>query len=148
MSYSDTSKSKPQHGLSASDLSALRSLSTRDSVLIIDDDVALCEELSEFIEDLGLACVAVHDGNTGLLAIEEMAPRVVLADIQMPILNGLEVAATTRQKHPDISVVLMSGTKRNETECQDDQGEYHVILPKPLPLDRLEQFLKLTFGMK
>jgi two-component system response regulator CpxR len=117
-----------------------------DCVLIIDDDKELATELGDFVESLGLEAVLVHDGITGLSVVSELLPKVALIDVQMPGMNGIDVVKEVRGKHPEVGLVLMSGADKGELEkmCGDDKDI--MVLAKPLPLNDLGKFLRMTFG--
>ena len=104
-----------------------------DCVLIIDDDKELASELADFVE-------------TGLSVLSELLPKVALIDVQMPGMNGIDVVKEVRAKHPDVGLVLMSGADKAELEkmCGDEKDI--MVLAKPLPLNDLGKFLRMTFG--
>ncbi len=65
-------------------------------ILIIDDDVALCELLGEYLEGFGLQVQACHDGDSGLAAAGDAD--LVLLDVMLPGMNGFDVLKALRQK--------------------------------------------------
>ena len=117
-----------------------------DCVLIIDDDKDLCSELADFVETIGLETVFVHDGITGLSVLGELLPKVALIDVQMPGMNGIDVVKEVRSKHPEVSLVLMSGADKAELETLVGPDKDIIVLSKPLPLNDLGKFLRMTFG--
>jgi DNA-binding response OmpR family regulator len=119
---------------------------TSDCVLIVDDDKDLCTELADFIETIGLETVLAHDGITGLSVLAELRPRVALIDVQMPGMNGIDVVKETRERHPDVSLVLMSGADRSELDDMIGNDKDIIVLAKPIPLNDLGKFLRMTFG--
>ena len=124
----------------------LSEVMTSDCVLIIDDDKDLCTELADFVETIGLETVLAHDGITGLSVLGELRPKVALIDVQMPGMNGIDVVKETRRRHPDVSLVLMSGADRSELdEIVGDEKDI-IVLAKPIPLNDLGRFLRMTFG--
>ncbi len=69
-----------------------------DQILIIDDDVALCELVTEYLQPLGFLITSAHRGDTGAqLAIKDAADLVVL-DVMLPGLNGFEVLRKIREQ--------------------------------------------------
>jgi len=116
-----------------------------DCVLIVEDDRAANDELAEFIEGLGLQAYQEFDGDAGLALIRRLQPKVVLIDVQMPGMNGVEVVRVARANFPDMSLVLMSGAPQAELERLTADGDKVIILEKPLPLEALREFLRLTF---
>lgn len=78
-------------------------------ILIIDDDTAVLESLRMTLayEDYDVVCAPT--GRLGLALVERVAPDLVLLDIDMPDLNGLDVLATLRVRHESLPIVIMSG---------------------------------------
>jgi DNA-binding response OmpR family regulator len=116
-----------------------------DCVLIIEDDRAANDELAEFIESMGFQTYQEFDGDAGLALIRRLQPKVVLIDVQMPKMSGVEVVRVARANFPDMSLVLMSGAPQAELERLTADGDKVIILEKPLPLEALREFLRLTF---
>lgn len=78
--------------------------------LIIDDNHIVLEALSKLLLRFPGVSVAgmASNGKDGLLAAENLVPDLVLVDLKMPDMNGLEVASILRQKHPAMRVVIIS----------------------------------------
>lgn len=83
-------------------------------VLLIDDDVRLHELLSTYLEQNGLHVTKAHDGPRGLLALETGTFDVVLLDLMMPGMDGIEVCRRIRQK--STIPVLMLTARGDETD--------------------------------
>jgi len=117
-----------------------------DCVLIVDDDIALCDALCEFVEGLGVTCIAEHDGSAGLDALTRLEPRVAIIDIQMPAMNGFSLMTLAQERYPDLRLVLMSGAEPAVLKGVPGFNERYLILEKPLPLPSLAAFLKRSLG--
>ncbi|MBA4493345.1 response regulator [Paenactinomyces guangxiensis] len=81
-------------------------------VLIVDDDRIIRKGLSASIpwEDHGYQVVGeAGDGETGLQMIEEIRPHIVISDIKMPFMDGLEMARLIKENYPEIKVILLTG---------------------------------------
>ena len=79
-------------------------------LLIIDDDVDLCNSLKFFFEDLDSVVYACNDGNTGLRLFKEVNPDIILLDLNMPVMGGDKVIAKIRDLSLDVPIVVISGT--------------------------------------
>lgn len=79
-------------------------------VLIVDDDNEAIEKLKEQLDQFQDVCVAgvAHDGQEALAQAQDLQPDVVLMDVHMPELNGIEATREIRHKLPKTHVVLMS----------------------------------------
>ena len=67
-----------------------------EEMLIIDDDVALCELVTEYLEPLGFKVHSVHRGNSGAETALAGNFSIVILDVMLPVLNGFEVLKTIR----------------------------------------------------
>src|SRR6185369_7045427 len=86
-------------------------------VLIVDDDQKLCALLTEIIENEGYEVASAGDGGSGRELVHSFAPDVVISDVVMPILDGIELCRLIKKdpRTSDIPVILISGL-RNAVE--------------------------------
>lgn len=73
------------------------------TILCIEDEADIRQDIVEELRDAGYETLEAADGKEGLQAIREHDPDLVLCDITMPVMNGHEVLATLRQKHPEFA---------------------------------------------
>lgn len=85
------------------------------TILVIDDDAILRENIREYLDDTGFTIVCAENGKLGLELFHTAKPDLVLTDLQMPGLNGLNVLAKIVKESPETPVVVMS----DESEMQD-----------------------------
>jgi CheY-like chemotaxis protein len=109
---------------------------SQPTILLVEDDVAAAEALRYLLEIRGYAVVTARQGREAVACLEEGRPDLVLSDVMMPIMDGLELAAEIRRR-PELSgmpVVLMSAAH----EVLHRAGPLaDVLLPKPLDFPRL-----------
>lgn len=79
-------------------------------VLIIDDDSGIRELLARYLATRGFSTTGARDGVEGLDRCAERLPNLVLCDLRMPGLSGLEVLSALRDGHPDLPIIVVSGT--------------------------------------
>jgi signal transduction histidine kinase len=79
-------------------------------LLIIDDDVDLCNSLKFFFEDLDSVVYACNDGNNGLKLFKEINPDIILLDLNMPVMGGDKVITKIRELSMEVPIVVISGT--------------------------------------
>ncbi|MGH7125565.1 MAG: response regulator [Stellaceae bacterium] len=84
----------------------------RPTVLIVDDDQEFLDSLKLVLEVAGFAVVTAENGVRGLQAFRNRGPSVVLIDIVMPKLDGIEAARQMHRERPDAKIVVMSGGPR------------------------------------
>ncbi len=79
-------------------------------ILIIDDDSAIRDMLALYLLNQGYETVVVADGHTALVRCAQRRPALVLCDLRMPGMDGLEVIAALNRDYPDLPVIVVSGT--------------------------------------
>jgi len=81
------------------------------SVLVVEDQSLVLELTKQILESQGFAVMTASDGSTGLEVFNAHPGRIrlLIADLNLPRLSGVELAASIRQSHPDLPVILISG---------------------------------------
>jgi CheY-like chemotaxis protein len=87
-------------------------------VLLIEDTKEVREVFSDFLDILGCDYSVASDGAQGLAMLERSPYDLVITDLKMPGLGGLEVARAARQRHPGIEVIVLSGSAGPEEREQ------------------------------
>jgi len=80
------------------------------TVLIIDDEPIVRESISVYFSDSGFTALQAEDGRIGLEVFRDQQPDIVLVDLRMPEIDGLEVLAAVKSEAPDTPIVVISGT--------------------------------------
>jgi CheY-like chemotaxis protein len=83
--------------------------------LIVDDEPAIRMSLSEALSEFGYSVRSVGDGNAAVTAIRKKVPDVVLSDLNMPGMSGLELLSVIRDSFPEIYRIAMSGASAAES---------------------------------
>ena len=116
-------------------------------ILIVEDDEAMREFLCQAISRSGYYVEAVHDGTEALRRVEESQFDLLLTDIRMPGLDGLELARLARRRYPDLRVLLVTAYVQDALGATDLGGAGVDVLSKPFNLneliDRVETCLPL-----
>jgi DNA-binding NtrC family response regulator len=107
------------------------------NVLIIDDERAIRKTLSEILSYEGYKIDEAGDGEEGLKKFREKAFDVVLCDIKMPKLDGIEFLEKARESNPDIPVIMISGHGTIETAVEAVKKGAYDYISKPPDLNRL-----------
>jgi sigma-B regulation protein RsbU (phosphoserine phosphatase) len=79
-------------------------------LLIIDDEAMVRESMEAYLEDSGYSVVAVDSGRAGLEILESQSIDLILCDLRMPNLDGLQVLQSVKQRSENIPVIVVSGT--------------------------------------
>jgi len=111
--------------------------SSENTVLVVDDDADIREVLRDRLESLGYRVLTGGSGREGLEALERHNPQLVLLDVEMPGMNGLEVLKRIRRQEHDVTVVMITayGTIERAVQAMKD-GAYDFI-PKPFEPDHI-----------
>jgi two-component system, NtrC family, nitrogen regulation response regulator NtrX len=107
------------------------------NILIIDDEKAIRKTLSEILSYEGYKIEEAGDGEEGLKRFREKNYDVVLCDIKMPKLDGLEFLDKARESNPDIPVIMISGHGTIETAVEAVKKGAYDYISKPPDLNRL-----------
>ena len=116
--------------------------SSKPSVLIVDDETGILDSLNILLRNEGFAPQTAHGGRAGLECMREMSPDIVLTDIRMPNVTGVEILAAARQADPDVPVILMTAQATLQSAMQAvNEGAFYYI-QKPFRNDELIAILK------
>jgi two-component system, NtrC family, nitrogen regulation response regulator NtrX len=107
------------------------------NILIIDDEKAIRKTLSEILSYEGYKIEEAGDGEEGLKRFREKNYDVVLCDIKMPKLDGIEFLDKAREANPDIPVIMISGHGTIETAVEAVKKGAYDYISKPPDLNRL-----------
>jgi DNA-binding NtrC family response regulator len=112
------------------------------TILVVDDDQDIREVLRDRLESLGYEVLTASNGKDALESINKQSPQMVLLDIEMPEMNGLEVLKEVRSGQMDLTVVMITayGTIERAVEAMKE-GAYDFI-PKPFEPDHIELVVK------
>ncbi len=109
----------------------------RGRVLVAEDEQALARSLTRLLAGAGYEVVTACDGHSAVEALKNQEFNVVLSDIQMPGMTGLDLLRTVREHDLDVPVVLMTADPRIETAAQAVELGALQYLVKPIPVDTL-----------
>ncbi|MGE4607622.1 MAG: sigma-54 dependent transcriptional regulator, partial [Myxococcota bacterium] len=107
------------------------------TVCLIDDDPHFCRALAYHLEENEYEVETFHDGESAIAALANWHPNVILLDMELPDLNGLEVLKTLRQRIPQIPVVMITGTDDVPTVVTAMNAGAFDYLVKPVQETRL-----------
>jgi DNA-binding NtrC family response regulator len=109
----------------------------RPAVLVVDDEQGILESLRILLKNQGYDVETVQGGKAGLEALKRGRPDVVLADIRMPQVSGLDILTAAREQDPEMPVILMTAQASLQSAVQAvNQGAFQYI-QKPFPNDYL-----------
>jgi DNA-binding NtrC family response regulator len=111
-------------------------------VLVVDDETGILETLGILLRKEGFNVHAALGGRKGLEEIEHSSPDIVLTDVRMPGVSGLEVLSAAKSRDPDLPVILMTAQADLRSAIQAvNAGAYHYI-QKPFVNDDIVAILR------
>ena len=115
-------------------------------VLVVDDEKGVREALRQLLEYEGIEVRAVASGPEALSTYGEFHPHLVLLDVKMAGMDGLEALSKLRELDPRAQVVMISGHGSIQTAVEATQRGAYDFLEKPLDTDRILVTLKRAFA--
>jgi len=121
-------------------------LSYRNTLLVIDDDEAIAHNLKKVLKKEGYKVFTAHSGEEGLKIIEKNKIDVVITDINMKGMDGIEVLRMAKAYYSDIEVIMVSGMKEADLSIQALRNGAIDYITKPVNLD--EMFISIEKAIK
>jgi DNA-binding NtrC family response regulator len=119
------------------------SQSPRLRLLIVDDEPSIRDLCCTVAEAIGFECCAAQSGEAGLALLEDRSAHMILCDMVMPRMTGLEFLVRAKKMLPRVEVALMTGHGSVETAVQAMRlGAYDYITKPFTPLEELRLFLR------
>jgi two-component system nitrogen regulation response regulator NtrX len=115
----------------------MRKKSFSSAILIVDDEPSIRQSLGNALEDEGFKVEAVEDGEKAVSAVREDDFGLVLLDIWLPGLDGIEVLDRIKKARPDLPVIMISGHGTVETAVRAIKLGAFDFIEKPLSLDKV-----------
>jgi DNA-binding NtrC family response regulator len=117
-------------------------------VLIVDDEVALANTLAQRLQMRNLKVETAYDGAEALSKLKVDKPDVIVLDLRMPGMHGMEVLREIKKACPEIQVIVLTGhgTDKDEEEVKKLGG--FDFLNKPADIETLAHMIKVAFKEK
>lgn len=112
---------------------------TEKQILVVDDDADTCALIADILEDDGFRVRACLTGESAIAALKEEPYSLVLSDIKMPRITGIDLLLYVRRMGLDTEVILMTAYASLQTAVQAVRGEAFDYLIKPFSLNDLRQ---------
>jgi len=107
-------------------------------ILVVDDEVEICAALSKFLHHRGYNVHMAHDGTSALERIREWKPDVVLLDVIMPGMSGIDVLKQLQEFSPPPAVVMTTAITDEELAKKTLALGAYDYITKPFNLSYLE----------
>ena len=108
-----------------------------ETILVVDDEASICQSLSAILKDEGYQVLVAGSGEEALKSVDSEMPQLVLLDIWLPGMDGLDTLKAIKASHPNILVIMMSGHGTIETAVKATKLGAFDFIEKPLSLDKV-----------
>ena len=123
-------------------------MSARPNILLVDDEERFRTNLSKMLAAQGFEVTAVDSGPRALEELAQLPYDVVLLDMRMPAMNGLETLAAIKQSRPDTEVIILTGHASVDAAREIIRLDGCEYLLKPCPLEEIIAKIELAFERK
>ena len=107
------------------------------SILIVDDEPSILQSLGGLLSDEGFEIITASNGYEALKIIDRESPDLVLLDIWMPGIDGIETLKEIKKDNPYIQVIIITGHGNIETAVKATKLGAFDLIEKPLSIDRV-----------
>lgn len=115
------------------------------NVLVIDDDEKICWAFEQFLESEGYRPSIANNAEEGLRRIAADKPDVILLDVKLPGMSGLEALGEIKANHPWVIVIIITAYDDVETTIEAMRLQAFDFVPKPIDLDIVKSVLERAF---
>ncbi len=107
----------------------------RPSVLVVDDESAIADTIAKILTLSGYSAIAAYDGNGALEIALLKPPELLITDVMLPGMNGIELAITIKRVYPECKILLFSGhaSTSDLLARAHRAGHRFTLLSKPVP---------------
>ncbi|MBZ0156536.1 MAG: response regulator [Alphaproteobacteria bacterium] len=117
-------------------------------VLLVDDEEAFVNTLAQRLRMRELLVDTVYDGEQALSSLQEKNPDVIVLDLKMPGLHGLDVLREIKKKHADMQVIILTGHGSDKDEEEAKRLGGFDFLKKPADIDLLVAKIREAYWEK
>lgn len=117
-------------------------MTAKPKILIVDDNEALCKNLSDILEFKGYEAMVVYDGSQAIEAVKNNKFKVILMDIKMPGINGMEALKVLKEIDPHLSVIMITAFADDILYKEELKNIEFEVIQKPIDVDKFLAILE------
>jgi DNA-binding response OmpR family regulator len=108
-------------------------------VLVVDDEHLITDTICAILQDNGFDATGAYSGSDAISTARKQRPDIVLSDVLMPRMSGVELGIQLRSEFPDVKIFLFSGQAATTAMIHraEAEGHYFELFPKPIHPDEL-----------
>ncbi len=107
------------------------------SILVVDDDESLRRVMQLQLEEAGFEVFTAADGAAALANLEESSPDLVITDLKMPGLSGMDLLKALRERHPETTVIMVTAFGSVSSAVEAMRAGRYDYITKPMDYDQL-----------
>ena len=115
---------------------------TAEQVWIVDDDSSIRWVLEKAFTKANISSASFESANNLLIALDHDQPEIIISDIRMPDIDGMNLLSTISKDHPNIPVIIMTAHSDLDSAVNAYQGGAFEYLPKPFDMDEAVNLTK------
>jgi CheY-like chemotaxis protein len=126
---------------------ALDMSEAKRTIFIMDDDLALQSVLEFALRDAGYEVILAHDGQDGIAQLQHLQPDLIISDLMMPNIDGVEAFQQLKERLQDdgIPIIIMTALNRKPWFA-DLEADGAVIIQKPFDVDFLKDLVRSSLS--
>ncbi len=114
-------------------------------ILLVDDEREFVQTLSERLKTRNLESSIAYDGEQALQMVESEVPDVIVLDLRMPGIDGIETLRRVKQSHPEVEVIILTGHGSDKEQAEAEDLGAFAYLRKPVNVNELSQVMKKAY---
>ncbi|MBS3888980.1 MAG: response regulator [Firmicutes bacterium] len=114
----------------------------RTKVLVIDDQVGIRALLTEVFTVLGYEVIEAGNGSEGLEVMDKRKPDIILLDMKMPGLSGIETLRLIRARNHHVPIILVTAYQENDMMAEAEKLGVTARLVKPFDIEELQRIVR------
>ncbi len=111
-------------------------------MLVVDDEIEICDFLKTFFEERNFKVLTAVTGETAMQLVAQEKPAIVLLDIKMPGIDGIEVLKKIKAHYPETKVIMVTAIETRDKIDEANRLGADNYITKPLSLEYLETDVK------
>ena len=116
-------------------------------ILLVDDEAEIIDTLRDFLEDQGYECLSARDGFEALSVLRETVVDVIVSDLRMPTVSGLELVRSMRDLGIKTPVIWLTGYANSDDFKAGWSNGLTECLEKPVNLEELKQSILTALAL-
>ena len=117
-------------------------------ILIVDDEAEICSVLRLFFQKQGYQVVTCTDGDGAIALAAQERPHLIILDMKMPGISGVEVLRLLRENHNAAKIIILSAVKDDNVIQETLRLGADGYLTKPFRLEHVAQLMQSVLGIK